>query len=152
MGSTCGESPVLPSRERSSFSVIGTPGRIKKLDTALGAGFLVGGTIGTVAAGPAALPALGMFAAVWAWLEPKDQAIELLKQAVGKLSEKFPGSAGYERRQLMAQRHIRRSWWRRSLRYLGIARKQGTSISSRSRIKRKLRSSPIIHEATLFFR
>ena len=81
------------------------PRWIKKLDTALGAGFLVGGTIGTVAAGPAALPALGMFAAVWAWLEPKDQAIELLKQAVGKLSEKFPGSAGYERRQLIAAAH-----------------------------------------------
>jgi hypothetical protein len=78
---------------------------IKRLDTALGGTFLVGGTVGTIAAGTAALPALGMFAAVWAWLEPKDTAIELLRQAVGKLSGKLAGTAGYERRKLIAAAH-----------------------------------------------
>ena len=78
---------------------------IKRLDTALGGTFLVGGTAGTIAAGTAALPALGMFAAVWAWLEPKDTAIELLRQAVGKLSGKLAGTAGYERRKLIAAAH-----------------------------------------------
>jgi energy-coupling factor transporter ATP-binding protein EcfA2 len=81
------------------------PRWIKRLDTALGGTFLVGGTVGTLAAGPAALPALGMFAAVWAWLEPKDTAIELLRQAVGKLSGKLAGTAGYERRKLIAAAH-----------------------------------------------
>jgi hypothetical protein len=81
------------------------PRWIKRLDTVLGGTFLVGGTAGTIAAGPAALPALGMFAAVWAWLEPKDTAVELLKQAVGKLSGKLAGTAGYERRKLIAAAH-----------------------------------------------
>jgi hypothetical protein len=81
------------------------PKWIKRLDAALGGAFLVGGVVGTVAAGPAALPALGMFAAVWGWLEPKDQAIELLKQAVGKLSGRVAGTRGRERRELIAAAH-----------------------------------------------
>lgn len=81
------------------------PRWIKRLDTVLGGTFLVGGMVGTIAAGPAALPALGMFAAVWAWLEPKETAIELLRQAVGKLSGKLAMTAGYERRKLIAAAH-----------------------------------------------
>jgi hypothetical protein len=81
------------------------PRWIKRLDTALGGTFLVGGMVGTIAAGPAVLPTLGMFAAVWAWLEPKDTAIELLRQAVGKLSGKLAMTAGHERRKLIAAAH-----------------------------------------------
>jgi len=81
------------------------PRWIKRLDTALGGSFLVGGTVGTIAAGPAALSALGMLAAVWAWLGPKETAIELLSQAVGKLPGKLAGTAGYERRKLIAAAH-----------------------------------------------
>src|ERR1700722_15025043 len=81
------------------------PKWIKKLDAVLGGALLAGGAVGTIAAGTAALPALGMFAAVWAWLEPKDTAIELLRQAVGKLSGKLAGTAGYERRKLIAAAH-----------------------------------------------
>src|ERR1700722_4958520 len=81
------------------------PKWIKKLDAVLGGALLAGGAVGTIAAGPAALPALGMFAAVWGWLEPKDQAIELIKQGAEKLPGKLAGTTGYERRKLIAAAH-----------------------------------------------
>lgn len=82
------------------------PGWIKKLDTLLGGAILIAGAgAGVAAIGPAALTPLKMFEAVWGWLEQRDEAIGLLGQAVSALSGKLAGTAGRERRELIAAAH-----------------------------------------------
>ena len=81
-------------------------GWIKKLDNALGGVILAAGVAAGVAAvGPPALAPAGMFAAVWGWVEQKGVAIDLLQQAVLKVSGKLATTKGYERRQLIAAAH-----------------------------------------------
>jgi hypothetical protein len=82
------------------------PKWIEKLNNVLGGVALGAGAAGGLAAvGPAVLAPLAMFGAVWGWIGNKDIAIGLLKQAVGAVSGKLDGTAGFERRQLIGAAH-----------------------------------------------
>ncbi len=82
------------------------PKWIEKLDNVLGGVILgAGAAAGIAAVGPAALAPLGMFAAVWGWLEQKDQALGLLRKVIRRTSERVAGTKGYERRQLIGAAH-----------------------------------------------
>jgi hypothetical protein len=84
----------------------GEQGWLKKLNNALGVAILAAGVgAGVAAVGPPALASAGMFAAVWGWVEQKGLAIDLLGQAVARVSGKLAGTSGYERRQLIAAAH-----------------------------------------------
>ena len=79
---------------------------IGKLDKLLGGVILLGGGGAALAAvsGPVLAP-LAMFAAVWGWTEQKNEALGLVRAAINALSGKLAGTAGYERRQLIAAAH-----------------------------------------------
>jgi ATPase family associated with various cellular activities (AAA) len=82
------------------------PGLITKLDNLLGGVILAAGAgAGLATVGPAALAPLSALAAVWTWVEQKNEAIRLLRQATDAASSKLIGSPGYERRQLIAAAH-----------------------------------------------
>lgn len=83
------------------------PGIIGKLDKMLGGVILASGLgagIAAVVAVPALAP-LAIFAAAWGWVEQKNEAIELLRQAIGSISHRLLGTAGVERRKLIAAAH-----------------------------------------------
>jgi hypothetical protein len=82
------------------------PRLIGRLDKFLGGVILLSGAgAGLAAVGGSALAPLAMFAAVWGWTEQKNQALGLVREAIGALSGKLAGTAGYERRQLIAAAH-----------------------------------------------
>jgi ATPase family associated with various cellular activities (AAA) len=82
------------------------PRLIRRLDAALGGVILAAGAAaGAAAIGAPALAPLGMFAAVWGFTEQKNQAVDLLHQAVSAVSGKLVGTRGYERRQLISAAH-----------------------------------------------
>ena len=74
------------------------PQLIGKLDTLLGGVILASGAATGIAVvgGPALAPA-AMFAAVWGFTEQKNQAMELLREAVRTLSGRLAQTRGYER-------------------------------------------------------
>jgi hypothetical protein len=79
---------------------------IDRLDTLLGGVILAAGAgAGIAAVGPPAVAPLGMFAAVWGWLEQKDAALGLLRQAISAVSGRLVGTHGRERRELVAAAH-----------------------------------------------
>jgi hypothetical protein len=82
------------------------PRLIGKLNKLLGGVILLSGAGAGLAAvsGPALGP-LAMFAAVWGWTEQKNEALGLVRAAINALSDKLAGTAGYERRQLIAAAH-----------------------------------------------
>jgi hypothetical protein len=80
--------------------------RIEKLDHLLG-GVILGAGVAAGAAvllGPALAP-LGAFAAIWGWLEQKNEAIGLLRKVLDAVSDRSLGIAGYERYRLVAAAH-----------------------------------------------
>jgi len=79
---------------------------IERLDKLLGGVILAAGTgAGLAAVGPAAIAPLGAFAAVWGWLEQRDEAVRLLRAAVDSACGKLSGTGAYERLQLIAAAH-----------------------------------------------
>ena len=80
--------------------------QIKKLDQVLGGLILTAGAgAGIAAVGSAVMAPLGMFAAVWGWVEQKDVALALLRDVISGVSRKLAGTAGQERRELIASAH-----------------------------------------------
>lgn len=78
---------------------------IERLDKLLGGVILAAGAGAGIAAANPTLAPLGMFAAVWGWLEQRDEALRLLRAAVDSVSGKLVGTGTYERRQLIAAAH-----------------------------------------------
>ncbi len=80
--------------------------RIERMDRLLG-GFILGAGAAAGAAallGPALVP-LGALAAIWGWLEQKNEAISLLRKVLDGVSERLLGTGGYERYRLVAAAH-----------------------------------------------
>src|SRR5688500_4774352 len=48
---------------------------------------------------------LGPLAALWGWIDQKNEAVGLLRTAVGGLRDRISGTAGRERRELIAAAH-----------------------------------------------
>ena len=79
---------------------------IGKLDKLLGGVILAAGAgAGLAAVGVPVLAPLAALAAVWGWMEQKNEAVSLLRQALNGISGKLIGTRGYERRQLIAAAH-----------------------------------------------
>jgi hypothetical protein len=82
------------------------PKLIGSLDNVLGGVILAAGAgAGIAAVGAPALAPLAAFAAVWGWVEQKNEAVRLLRQALSGVSRKLQGTAGTERRLLVAAAH-----------------------------------------------
>lgn len=79
---------------------------ISKIDKLLGGVILGAGAVAGLAAvgGPVLAPPVAL-AAVWGWLEQKNEAVALLRQALDAVSSKLMGTAGYQRRQLIGAAH-----------------------------------------------
>lgn len=93
---------------RGALMILGhyEPGVIAKLDNLLGGVILTAGAgAGLAAVGIPALAPFVAMAAVWGWLEQKNEAIGLLRQAVKNIQSKLIGVSGYERRQIIAAAH-----------------------------------------------
>ncbi|MEU8819458.1 NACHT domain-containing protein [Actinoplanes sp. NPDC048796] len=76
----------------------GTPG-VDKLDAALGGLILAAGVgAGVAAVGGAALAPAGLLAALWGWVDQKNEAIALLRRAVGRLAPTIEGVSDPARR------------------------------------------------------
>jgi hypothetical protein len=78
---------------------------IEKLDGLLG-GFILGAGAASAAAlvAPALAP-LASLAAIWGWIEQKDEALRLLTSMLDSASKKLMRTGGYERYQLVAAAH-----------------------------------------------
>lgn len=74
------------------------PGIVEKLDKALGG--LILGAGATAAIGPA-----GLLAAIWGWIDQKNEAIGLLRNLTTALSNRVAGTKGLERRELILAAH-----------------------------------------------
>ena len=93
---------------RGALAILGhyESGVIGKLDKILGGVILAAGVgAGLAAVASPALAPLAVFAALWGWTEQKNQAVELLRQAIAGVPQKVLGTAGAERRQLIAAAH-----------------------------------------------
>jgi hypothetical protein len=93
---------------RGALEILGhrEPKLVDGLNKILGIVILAGGTAaGMHAVGAAALPAAGLWAAIWGWTEQKNAALDLLRGAINSVSGKLAGTGWYERRQLIAAAH-----------------------------------------------
>lgn len=78
------------------------PETITRLDKALGGAVLAAGAGAVAVAAPA--PAL-VLAALWGWVDQKNEAIRLLTGLVGGLSDRLAGVRGLERREAILAAH-----------------------------------------------
>ncbi|MFI7127363.1 NACHT domain-containing protein [Nonomuraea sp. NPDC050153] len=76
--------------------------RIDRLGKLLGGAIL---TAGAVALGGAALPPLAAFAAVWGWVDQKNEAVSLLRAALDSATDRLLKLSGYERHRLICAAH-----------------------------------------------
>lgn len=93
---------------RGALAILGhhEPRLIGKLDKLLGGLILTAGAgAGLAALGAPALAPLGIFAAMWGWVEQKNEAVRLLRQTLDAASGKIIATRGYGRRQLIAAAH-----------------------------------------------
>ncbi len=85
------------------------PEAVGTLDKALGSAILAAGTAAGAAAvvgtGGAFIPVATLLAAVWGWVDQKNEAIKLLQSVIGKLSDRMAGVKGVERRDLIVAAH-----------------------------------------------
>jgi hypothetical protein len=80
--------------------------RIDRLNTILGGVILASGAAAGVAAlGGAAMPAAGLWVAIFGWVDQKDAAVDLLRKVVDSVSGKLNATSRYERGQLIAAAH-----------------------------------------------
>jgi NACHT conflict system protein/AAA domain-containing protein len=89
---------------RGALSVLGEYDRpvLERLNAALGGVIMVGGTVAL--AGPAATP-LGALAAVWGWVDQKNEALDLVRKLLDKVAERRAAARGYDRTRLVAAAH-----------------------------------------------
>ncbi|MFI7641383.1 NACHT domain-containing protein [Nonomuraea sp. NPDC049400] len=76
--------------------------RIARLDKLLGGVILAAGA---AALGGTALAPLAAFAAVWGWVDQKNEAISLLRSALDSATDRLLKTSGYERHQLICAAH-----------------------------------------------
>ncbi|MEJ2857755.1 MULTISPECIES: NACHT domain-containing protein [unclassified Saccharothrix] len=76
---------------------------VGKLDKLLGGTILAAGA--TAAIGSGALVPAALLAAVWGWVDQKNEATGLLRGLVGKLSDRLAGTKGVARRDLIIAAH-----------------------------------------------
>lgn len=77
------------------------PRWLKRIDLALGGIILGGGAASLI--NPIA--SVAAFAALWGWIDQKNEAIRLVQEALDKLPARLRGVAGLERRQLVIAAH-----------------------------------------------
>ncbi|MEV6522622.1 hypothetical protein AB0M43_11810 [Longispora sp. NPDC051575] len=92
---------------RGALKILGHHDRpwLDRINAALGGAILAGG-VGAVASG--ALPVLaagGVLAAVWGWVDQKNEAAGLLRRCLDGISDRLSGTRGYERHQLIVAAH-----------------------------------------------
>ena len=105
MGGTLPRDPALTYH--GALQILGQYDRpaIEKLDEILGGVILGAGVAAATAVLSPALAPLAALAAVWGWLEQKNEAVKLLRKIVNSSSKKLMRTSGYERRQLVAAAH-----------------------------------------------
>ncbi|ACU38198.1 NACHT domain-containing protein [Actinosynnema mirum] len=74
---------------------------VERLDKVLGGGILASGAASLLVDGGASV----LFAALWGWVDQKNEATKLLRELVGKLSGRAAGTKGVERRDLIIAAH-----------------------------------------------
>jgi NACHT N-terminal Helical domain 7 len=74
---------------------------LKRIDLLLGGGILVAGAASLV--NP--LASVAAFAAIWAWIDQKNEAVRLVREALDGLPARLRDTAGLERRQLVIAAH-----------------------------------------------
>lgn len=93
---------------RGALNILGHYERpvVEKLDRLLGGVILSGGVLaGAVAVGGPALAPLAGLAAVWGWVDQKNEAMGLLRKIVDNMSDRLLGTSGYDRHQLIMAAH-----------------------------------------------
>ncbi|MBB5855668.1 NACHT domain-containing protein [Amycolatopsis umgeniensis] len=80
------------------------PEAVGKLDKVLGGTILAAGAAAVIGGGAAFVPA-ALLAAVWGWVDQKNEATGLLRGLVGKLSDRMAGIRGVARRDLIIAAH-----------------------------------------------
>jgi hypothetical protein len=92
---------------RGALQILGHYDRpaIEKLDQILGGVILGAGIAAATAILSPALAPLAALAAVWGWLEQKNETVKLLRKIVNSTNKKLMDTSGYERRQLVAAAH-----------------------------------------------
>lgn len=77
---------------------------VGKLDKVLGGTILAAGAVAVIGGGAAFVPA-ALLAAVWGWVDQKNEAGGLLRSLIGKLSDRMSGIRGVARRDLIIAAH-----------------------------------------------
>ncbi|MET7459049.1 AAA family ATPase [Nonomuraea sp. NPDC005501] len=93
---------------QGALSILGHYERptVEKLDKLLGGAILSGGMLaGAIAIGVPNLAPLAGLAAVWGWVDQKNEAMGLLRKVVNKVSDHLLGTNGYDRYQLITAAH-----------------------------------------------
>ncbi|MDA0632239.1 hypothetical protein OUY22_02330 [Nonomuraea sp. MCN248] len=93
---------------QGALSILGHYERptIEKLDRLLGGVIMSGGmAAGALAIGAPSLAPLAGLAAVWGWVDQKNEAMGLLRKVINKVSDHLLGTNGYERHQLITAAH-----------------------------------------------
>ncbi|MGY0235661.1 NACHT domain-containing protein [Longispora urticae] len=96
-----------PVTLRGALKILGHHDRpwLDRLNTLLGGAILAGGAVTMATGGLPALAAGGFLAAVWGWVDQKNEAFGVLRTGLDKLSDRLAGTGGYERHQLIAAAH-----------------------------------------------
>jgi hypothetical protein len=89
---------------RGALGVLGQHDRpvLDRLNTLLGGVIMVGGAVALT--GPAAVPLVSL-AAVWGWVDQKNEALELIRKLLDKVGDRRGASRGYDRTRLVAAAH-----------------------------------------------
>ncbi|GAA1314787.1 NACHT domain-containing protein [Saccharothrix xinjiangensis] len=89
---------------RGALTVLGQYDRpaLERLNTALGGVIMVGGVVALT--GPAAVPLVGL-AAVWGWVDQKNEALGLVRKLLDKVGDYRAVARGYDRTRLLAAAH-----------------------------------------------
>ncbi|NUT47781.1 MAG: AAA family ATPase [Saccharothrix sp.] len=89
---------------RGALSVLGRHDRpvLERLNSVLGGVIMVGGAVALT--GPAALPLAGL-AAVWGWVDQKNEALHLVRKLLDDVGERRAAAKGYDRTRLLAAAH-----------------------------------------------
>jgi hypothetical protein len=89
---------------RGALSVLGQYDRpvLERLNTLLGGVVMVGGAVALTGVG--ALPLVGL-AAVWGWVDQKNEALELIRKLLDKVGDHRAAVRGYDRTRLVAAAH-----------------------------------------------
>jgi hypothetical protein len=89
---------------RGALSVLGHYDRpvLDRLNTALGGAVMVGGAVALT--GSVAAPAVAL-AAIWGWVDQKNEALGLVRKLMDKISDHRAAARGYDRTRVIAAAH-----------------------------------------------